>query len=212
MLVWFQQQVDHESDHLARGKVVTRCLIGSFIETPDEVLKEETHGDVVYPPGVQVHLGKLGDDEIQAVGFLQLFDFLFEFEIVEDFADVFGKARNVINEMAADVVRISLELGKVKVAVVVEAYVVALAGSLIENGIDVFDLAVLDLLEAFDYCRFGRSQYAIEASQNGHREHHALVLRWSVWAAEQIGYGPDKIRKLLKTDGHQITLLISSKS
>ena len=66
-------------------------LVGRFVETPDEVLENEAHGDVVHPAGMEVDLRELRDHEIMPVGLLQLLDFLLELEALEDFANVLGK-------------------------------------------------------------------------------------------------------------------------
>ena len=135
--VGLQQQVDHEADDFARGEVVARRLVGRFIEAPDEVFEHQPHGDVVHVRGVQVDLGELGDHLIQAVGLFELFDLLFELETVEDFADVLGEAVDVIDQVAADVVRIALELAEVELAVVVEAEIRPFICRLVEDGVDV---------------------------------------------------------------------------
>lgn len=39
-------QVDHEPDHLARGEVITRGFVRSFVGTADQILEHPAHGDV----------------------------------------------------------------------------------------------------------------------------------------------------------------------
>jgi len=47
---------------------------------------------------------------IQTIGFFELLDLFVELETLEDLADVLGKAVDVVGQMAADVVRVALEL------------------------------------------------------------------------------------------------------
>src|SRR5690606_7333011 len=72
----FQQQVDHELDHFARGEVIASRFVGGFVEAPDQVFEHQTHGDVVDALGVQVELGELGDHLIQAIRLFELLDLL----------------------------------------------------------------------------------------------------------------------------------------
>ena len=104
--------------------------------------------------------------------------------------------------MPADVVRIALEPLKVKLAVIVEADVCAVACDPVQNPVNVFYLPIFPFLP-FSYNRLlRRRQNTIEAPEHGHRQHHALVLRWPVRAAQQVGDGPDEVGKLLKGSGH----------
>src|SRR5690606_15154483 len=45
--VGLQQQVDHQLNNFTRGEVIARRFVGGFVEAPDQVLKHQTHGDVV---------------------------------------------------------------------------------------------------------------------------------------------------------------------
>ena len=119
--VGLQQQVHHQLNHLARGEVIARCLVGGFVEAPDQVFEHQPHGDVVDPVRMKVDLAELGDDLVEPVGLFQFLDLFLELEAFEDFADVFGEPVDVIGEMPGDIIGISLELGEVKLAVIVEA-------------------------------------------------------------------------------------------
>jgi hypothetical protein len=137
--VGLQQQVDHELDDFARGEVVAGRFVGGFVEAPDQVFEHQPHGDVVDLARMQVDLGELGDHLIEAIGFFELLDLLFELEALEDLADVLGEAVDVSGQMLADVVRVALELLEVELAVVVKAQRVAVVvlGQVVEDGVDI---------------------------------------------------------------------------
>ena len=54
-----EQQVHHEADDFTRGEVIAGRFVGGFVEAPDQVFEDQTHGDVVDLAWVQVDLGEL---------------------------------------------------------------------------------------------------------------------------------------------------------
>ena len=202
--VGLQQQVDHEPDDFARGEVIAGRFVGGFVEAADQVLEHQAHGDVVDPPGVQVDLGELGDHLVEAVGFFELFDLLVELEALEDLADVLGEAVDVVGQVAADVVRVALELLEVELAVVVKAQrlAVVILGPVVEDGVDVGDALGAELGMALEHGLLAGRQHGVEAAQHGERQHHALVLRRAVGTAQQVGDGPDEVGELLEAGAH----------
>jgi hypothetical protein len=200
--IGLQQQVDHELDHFTRGEVVAGRFVGGFVEAPDQVFEHQTHGDVVDLARMQVDLGELGDHLIEAIGFFELLDLLVELEALEDLADVLGEAVDVISQMAADVVRVALELVEVELAVVVEAQrgAVFILRQVVEDGVDIGDAFAAQFGVALEHGFLAGRQHGVEAAQHGQRQHHALVLRRAVGAAQQIGDGPDEVGELLKED------------
>jgi len=81
---------------------------------------------------------------IQTIGLFEFLDLLFELEALEDLADVLGKTRDIVGQMAADVVRIAFELGEVELAVVVKAQrgAVFILRQIVEDGVDIGDALV----------------------------------------------------------------------
>jgi hypothetical protein len=57
------------------------------------------------------------------------------------------------------------------------------------------------LLVLGEHSFLGQSQRAVKTAQHRHRQHDALVLRWPVGAAQQIGHGPDEVGELLEIGG-----------
>ncbi len=83
-----EQNVHHEPNHLARREVIAGGLIRQFVEPADEVLEDEAHLLVWHRIRVQIHVAKLGDDEIENVRLAHLLDLVLELKELEDRADV----------------------------------------------------------------------------------------------------------------------------
>src|ERR1035438_4548984 len=79
--------------------------------------------------GVKIDGGEFGNDEEEAVGFIELGDLVVEAEGVEDGADVGGEAADVAEEVLGDVVGGAAELVEIEFGGVVEA----LAGGFAEG-------------------------------------------------------------------------------
>ena len=91
-------------------------------------------------------------------------------------------------------VGVALEFLEVEIRVIVKA----LASRLVELGVQRFSFqpAAPAIVLGEDLCLGGR-QHAVEPSQDGHGEHHALVLRRAVRAPQQVGDLPDQVRKVV---------------
>ena len=136
--------------------------------------------------GMEVDGGELGNDEEEAVGFIELGDVIVEAEVFEDGADVGGEAADVFEEVGGDVVGIALESFEIELAGVVEA----LAGGFAEEGVGGF---ASPLLLGFEDLGFGGIEDAIEAAEDGHGEHDFAILGRAVGTAEGIGDVPDEV-------------------
>jgi len=101
--------------------VIPGSFVGSFIEAPNEILEDESHLDVVDSIRMQIHLCKLGDDEIEPVRLLHLLYFLVELKLVEDVADVLRKPADVVLKVPTHVVRVAFELLKIQWAVIMKS-------------------------------------------------------------------------------------------
>lgn len=67
VLVGFQQHVDHQPDHFAWREVVPSGFVGGFVKSPDQVLEQQPHRDVVDLLGTQVDVNELGNDQVQPI-------------------------------------------------------------------------------------------------------------------------------------------------
>ena len=183
------------SDDLARREMVARGLVGQLVETPDEVLEDESHLLVRHRARVQVDVGELRDDEVEDVRLPHPFDLVIELEEVENFAHVAREAIDVAVEMRLDAVGVALELLEVEGGVVVKA----LAAGLVQPAVQgcAFDPATLAPRVFGQDPGLRRGEHAVETPQHGHGQHDALVLRGPVRAAQQVGDLPDQVRKMV---------------
>jgi len=162
--------------------VIAGGFVGSFIEASDQVLKDQAHGDVVNLAGMQVEFGELGYDLIQPVGFFQLLNLFFKLETLKNLADILGKAIDVVDQVATDVVWIALQLLKIELAVIVKTKRLPLIifGQIVEDGIDIGNASGTELLVTLEHGLLGGREHSIKAAQYRERQHDALVLRRSV--------------------------------
>jgi hypothetical protein len=84
LVVFDEQQVDHEPDHLTRGEVLPGGLVGQFRELADQLLEHRAHLGIGDGVRVQVDIGELLRDHVQQAGLGQLVDLGVEVEALED--------------------------------------------------------------------------------------------------------------------------------
>jgi hypothetical protein len=193
-IVVHEEQVDHEADDFAGREVVTRRLIGLFVEAPDQVLEQQSHFNVVHRAWVEVDLAELSDHQKQDVVLAHALDFVGEIEALEDAFYVVRETVDVRREVQVDVVWVAHQLGEAQRRMVVKP----LAGLLVQDAVTRFaKLLALDFFELGEDSGLGAFQHTVESAQNYQRQHDALVLRWAVGAAQQVGNAPDEIRKFV---------------
>ena len=74
----------------------------------------------------------------------------------------------------------------------------ALARGLVEARVEGRTLElVLRALVLGQDLRLGRREDAVKAAQDGYRQHHALVLRRAIRAAQQVGDLPDQVGEVI---------------
>ena len=166
--------------------MVAGLFVGGFVELADKLFEDEAHLVVGDGFGMEVDGGELGNDEEEAVGFIELGDVIVEAEVFEDGADVGGEAADVFEEVGGDVVGVALEALEIELAGVVEA----LAGGFAEEGVGGF---ASPLLLGFEDLGFGGIEDAIEAAEDGHGEHDFAILGRAVRTAEGVGDVPDEV-------------------
>ena len=78
------------------------------------------------------------------------------------------------------------------------AVVEALAGGPVQPQVQglALDLAAFAPLVFGQDCRLRRGEHAVETAQHRHRQHHALVLRGPIRAAQQVRDLPDQVREV----------------
>src|SRR6266851_5156435 len=122
-----EQQIDDETDHLAGCEVLARRLIGDFRETPDQVFKEVSHGQVRDRAGSQVDLGKTIEHLPQQGCFLEPLQLIGEQKLVEEY--VSDRRRELGDVVHKIVVKLGgvlpLELCESECAVIIDPHAFA---------------------------------------------------------------------------------------
>ena len=184
--------------------MIARGLVGQFVEAADEVLEEQPHVVVADVVGVQVQVAELGDDEVEEVGLAHPLYLVGELEILEDAADVGGEAVDVTGEVLVNVVGVALELLEGERRVIVEPLAGRFAEELVEGF--VVQPAALPLLVFAEHLFLGRREDTVEAAEDGHGQHDALILRRAVRPPQQVGNLPDEVRQFVVV-GHRLESL-----
>lgn len=148
---------------------------------------------------MQVDGGKLGDDQVEAVGFVQLLDVLGEAEVLDDLTGLGGERLDVVRQVLGDVVRIARKRAEVELARVVQRKRAVLGpirwhGRAVEHRLQVVDrrAPALQLLRLRPHLLARGFKDAVEPTQHGQREDDLAVLVGAVRAAEQIRDLPDQ--------------------
>ena len=81
-----EKQLDHQLDDFAGREMIPGFFVGLFVETPDQILENVAHRDIGNTLGMKIDIGDRFDDFVQAIRFIQLVDFFFEFEFFQDVA------------------------------------------------------------------------------------------------------------------------------
>lgn len=84
ILVVGKQQGNDQTDDLAGGVVLSRCLIGNFGKFPDQVLEQIPHLKVGNDVGVRVDLAELLEDREEQSGLVQPFQLIGEEELLKE--------------------------------------------------------------------------------------------------------------------------------
>ena len=164
-------------------------LVAGLVEAPDQLLEDGAHLDVGDRVGMKVDFAELRHDEKEAVRLVELGDLFLEAEMLDDLPGPAGEALDVLGKVGGDVVGIALELLEGEPARVVKR----LAGRLVEDGLDVLDLPVLQALELCEDGGLGGFEHAVEAAEDRHRQHDVLVLVRPVRPPEEIRHRPDEV-------------------
>lgn len=100
--------------------MVAGFLVGRFVELADQFFEDIAHLDVGDGIGMQVDVAELGDDQIEAVGFVELCDLLLKTEMLDNVEGARGKTLDVIGQVGRDVIWVTLEFFKSVATGVVE--------------------------------------------------------------------------------------------
>ena len=82
-MILHEQEVDHQTDDLARRKMLPGRLVRLLREAPDQLLEDRTHDMVGHHLGVQVYLGEAADHLVQQVGLVEFLNLLGKFKTLD---------------------------------------------------------------------------------------------------------------------------------
>ena len=194
LVVLDEEEVHHQPDNLARGEVVAGGLVCQLVEAADEVLEDQPHLLVPHVCGMEVDAAEFRDDEVEDVRLGHAVDFVLELEELEDLAHVLREAMDVAGEMAADVVGVAPQLLEVEVGMVVEA----LPGDPVQPRVQglALDSTGTEPLVFGEHLGLPLGQYAVEAAEHRHGQHHALIMWRPVRAPQEVRDLPNQSRKV----------------
>jgi len=174
---------------------------------PDELFEDVAHLHVIDALGVQIDPGKLPYNQEQAVRVIELFDFFLELELVEDLLRLGRKALDVGDEVAPDVVGVPEQLGEGEGADIVEWLAPVFRGDLRQLAVDgaVRQALRLELLVLFEHGVLGGFKNAVEAPQNGHRQHDASILRRPVGSTQLVCDPKYEVDEILLGGFHSVS-------
>jgi hypothetical protein len=107
IIVFGEDQVDHEPDDLAGREVFAGRLVGEFGELADELLEDGTHIGVAHLVRVQVDLAELFRDKVEQVGVGKPINLCFQLEAGEDVFHVRGEAVQVRRQIGSDIILVA---------------------------------------------------------------------------------------------------------
>ena len=188
VLVAREKQVGHEMDDVARREVFAGILVQGFVELPDQLLEDRSHGRVIDLVGVEVHVLEALQHLEEEPRLVELGDGVVEIELFEDFAHVRAEAGDVVPQVRGQVGRIGQELFEIVAGGVVKGE----AGGLAKLGVGVFELLVGELVLGFEDLLLGRGQDAVEPPQDRKRQDHVLILAAFERVADEVGDTPDE--------------------
>ena len=187
------QQLCHQVNNVPACEMGTSLLVIGFGEFPNQFLKNVAHvggGDLIQRHIAFAGVELLQGDKQNAALDHQL-DGVGKVEVLNDVLDIGGKALKIGFKVAFHIVRLSNQLGKIKIAGVVEVE----TGNTAEDTITGSTLNVLGIQF---FCHFynGRLGFAegiIKTFQHGHGQNHLAVLMGLEQANQMGGNLPDQV-------------------
>lgn len=110
-----KQQVGHQVDDVAAGKVGPGFLPEAFGKAPDQILKDvaAVHGADLVRTQVAFRAVEFLDGQVQGVAFHQAFDDVVKVELGKDVLHVRGETGQIVAEVGLDVLGVGQCLSKV---------------------------------------------------------------------------------------------------
>ena len=187
LVVFDEEQIDHQPDDFARGEVLPGGLVGQFGKLADQFLEDRAHLGIADGIGMEVDVGELLGDEVEQAGLGQLVDLGVKLEALENVAHGRRERLHVGAQVLADVVLVAHELLQVERRGVVEE----LAGLAQQEGLGIQAGRLAGFLLG-QHGGLGGFQHAIQAAQHGEGQDDLAVFGLLVVAAQEVGDGPDE--------------------
>lgn len=102
-----EQELHHQTDDLARGKVLSGRLVGQLGEPADQFLEHRAHMGVAHHVGMQIDGGEFLGHQVEQVILIEPVDEQLEVELLEHVPDVAGERADVVREVGTDVGRVA---------------------------------------------------------------------------------------------------------
>jgi hypothetical protein len=187
VVVLAEQDVDHEPDHLARGEVLSGCLVAHLRELPEQLFEDVAHRLVRNAVGVEVNVGEAGQDQIQQARVVEPGDLVVEAIPLDYFGRTRGEPRDVGAEVRRHVVGVVQQPREAQRADVVER----LARDPGEDRIDVADRPGQPLRALRDGVP-SWLQHTVQTTQDRQGQDDLAVLVGLEVASEQVGHRPNE--------------------
>ena len=187
LVVFDEEQIDHQPDDLARREVLPGGLVRQFGKLADQFLEDRAHLGIADGIGMEVDVGELLGDEVEQAGLGQLVDLGVKLEALENVAHGRRERLHVGAQVFADVVLVAHELLQVERRGVVEE----LAGLAQQEGLGIQAGRLAGFLLG-QHGGLGGFQHAIQAAQDGEGQDDLAVFGLLVVAAQEVGDGPDE--------------------
>src|SRR5205807_1067317 len=120
LVVFDEQQIDHQSNDFARREVLSGGLVRNFGKLADQFLEYRAHLRITDHLGMQVDVGEFLRYQIEQSGFGQPVDLVLKIEGLEDVPDGGRKRLDVSKQVFLDVVLIAHEFLHIQRRCVVE--------------------------------------------------------------------------------------------
>jgi hypothetical protein len=161
-----KDDVHHEPNHFTRRVVIASLGVGG--KAADKVLKHIAHHMAVHGLGIKIKFAEFFYHPVEAVVLVHLLNFFFEFEIVDDFLNVDGKAFDVAFKIRGDIFAVRKEFRKRKAAGVIKGET-GLSPEHSLRGVGV-------LFKGRNYRRFGWGKGALQAADDYHGDNNVFVF------------------------------------
>ena len=179
VVIFDEQQVDHQFDHFARGEVFSGGFVGNLGKLADQLFKHQPHLAVADFVRVQIDVGETLGHLIQQPGFGEAVDLRVEVEALENVPYRYRKTLNVGKQVFLDVVLVAHQFFHIQRRNIVEA----LPGLAQQERFGI-DTGLLFAGLFGQYGVLGGFQHAVQTAQHSKGQNNLAVFGLFVVAAQ----------------------------